>query len=219
MAQTFIAGSAQFLAGASTTIATPGALNIALGDTVVVGVRMASNAFWVTGVTDGTNVLHHVGQVPLSGVSGVPYEIWICDNCAAVASATFTATFNTSSTNRGINATQWRSCSALSSLDTLSRFVTGAANITTAAITTAQANEVVITLGQINSLTSTWTATSGWTEAIRDASNVMFTQYKVVAAIQTGLTVAMVNDTIADKNAFALSLRATGGGGECSAVF
>lgn len=220
MAISFIAGSAQFLAPTSTTIPTPGGLNIAAGDTIVVAIKTSSTVSYVTGVTDTAgNVYRFAGHV-FTGIAS-SMEVWYVTNAVANATNIITATYNITITNRAIAAAQFREIGTISPLDATARENVATANITSSAFSTAVANAVLVACSVINSTTSTWTVGTGYTEAIRSTENAIFIQYKIVSALQSGVTATANNNTAVAKSIFVISLHESiaGGGGEHSAVF
>lgn len=216
----FIAGSAQFLAGTSTTIATPTTLNVVTGDTLVAAVRVGNSNNRVTGITDTAgNVFRLAGYVQILA-SSISFEVWYCTNCIGNASNTITASYRITNANRCINVTQWRTLATISPLDVVVATDASTANITSPSFTTAVANSVAIAVGMINSLTSTWTVGAGYTEGIRDADDVSITQYQIFSSIQTGVTASISNDTAVDKGIIVISLHEElqSGGGDSSSV-
>ena len=223
MAISFIAGSAQFLTGSASTIATPTTLNVTTGDTIVVNVRIGNTTFpnLVTGVTDTAGNIYRLAAVIVSA-NGIPQNVWYCTNCVANAANTITATYNGATVNRAIAAAQFRGLATISPLDVCVVGQTSAANITSPTFTTAVANSIAVSVSEIDSTTSTWTVGAGYTEAIRDASNVQLIQYQIFGSIQTGVTATANNNTAVAKTIVVITLHETivsGGGGEQSHTF
>mgnify|MGYP005608401953 FL=1 len=91
-------------AGGGTTIATSATMNVAAGDFIVV-MALGLN-FAVSGIVCGTDTLTEVKSTTDSGV-GLGMKTFIKQNASANASATCTATFGGSATNRFIVAANY----------------------------------------------------------------------------------------------------------------
>jgi hypothetical protein len=207
--------------GASTSSIFPAStINVATGDTIVVGYRGENTGINIASVTDTAgNEYTFAGYVNLIA-SASYFEVWYCTNAIAHATNLVTVNLTGAASSRGIGILQARGLATVDPIDVVVRIAVATATITSPAFTTKFANELIVAFAQLNATGNLWTAGSGYT-GVQDSSDVTLVEYKIVSSIQTGVTADATNASAATKGMIVVTFHETisgGGSGEASAV-
>lgn len=142
---TFKALSETTASAGATTIATPGTLNVAAGDLIVV---LATGSFSITGVTCGSDTLTAITNANYDSYFS---SLWYKENASANAAATCTASYSSAANFRIIAAANYSGVATSGALDQTSCNAVGCNSQTTSAttrtaqnVTTTQANELLV---------------------------------------------------------------------------
>jgi|SRR5882672_537860 len=213
MAITFVDANS-FFNSSSTTSNVFSALNVTTGDTIVVGSRTGLPSSYITSVTDTAG---NVYRQAFNQLGNVPTEVWYCTNCTGNASNVVTMNYSNSTGNASGAIAQFRGLAIISPIDVqVGKTNLSSFTITSPSFSTAVANSVLIGYAMINDTNGIWTVDTGWTQATVDATDVNIIQYKIVSALQSGVTTTMTNTKNTDKTFIVISLHETissGGGG------
>lgn len=200
------AAGSNYGGASATSIQTTTSLTVAAGDTIFAGVRFLKSGSPTVSIDGGVgNTFVSRGSI-LAG-DGTWEEIFTCDNAVAGTYA-ITAHFSVAQQYHGVIAGNY-SKTALSPFDVLGAAAYAAlASVTSGAMTTTQADAVLVALAQVSGTGLTWTPGSGWTLRGQDASNVLMLEDKVVSTLQSGVTAsASANGGGIPKTIIALALK------------
>lgn len=216
---------ADFSGTASNTIAATAASHTS-GNALVVGVRFDGGSTLDVALSDtaGNTKYRRIGRS--SGRTSTTIELWIIENMTGHGSNVVTATISASRQFRSIVVAQYSGLATTTMLlDEMANIYGlhtqtfpggGLVTLNGPAFDTHVADALLIGLGQVNATGKTWTAGSGFSIAVQDASNVLALEDQIVSSLQTGVVIDLtVNDGINAKDflAGALATEITGGGG------
>lgn len=213
-------------ASTGTTVAS-NSINIASGDAVIVCVGRGIGASTISGVTDGgSNTFTKVGSTSTSTTDTVgAVDMWIKTGATANATATITATFNTSVNFRWIATAQYTGVATSSAIDQSScaeatcATTTSSANVSAVNVTTTQADELLAYCGY-NNATANWTAANSFN--LRSGTSGMDRNLADKVVSSTGSypngNIATMSASVGQVGVFGTFKAAAGGGGSPTAV-
>ena len=224
MAIAFVNAAANVTAGSASSIAAP-ATSLTTGNLIVVGVRLNTLTIIPGGnatLSDTAgNLYRYVASIPDSA-NGAQLEAYYASNVTGNAANVVTASF-TASAFTSIVTLQIAGLATGSPLDAFAfaQNTTGA-TITSGALTTTVAAEMLVMIAQQSSTAATWSAGTGFTLATQDASGIQGIEYQVVSTLQSAITPTMVSTNTGSpaKQGLVLTFNAsTGGGGSTTTGF
>jgi hypothetical protein len=168
--------------GFTTATVTPATALTAGNLFVVVG--RGNNVLLTPSDTAG-NVFKPVGLI--ASALGANLYMWYAPNCLGHASNVVTLSHSSKDF-----------CAALTLQYASGGYLDVTANgtsLTSSALTTTIANEVIVMAADKDALATTWTAGSGFTIQVQDSSHVIVAQDKIVSSIQTAITPSLTNSS------------------------
>jgi hypothetical protein len=185
-APAFVNGAAQFSGADAATIVSTAASQTA-GNTLIVSTRSTSGAT-VTSMTDTAgNTFMRIAREPYT-TGGSMIEMWAAYDTLGHATNQVTVTYSASNSNRAVNHVQFSGLAEVSALEAVADIEGVVTSLTTPTMWTTVADGVIVSFAQIDDTGRTWTPDTGYTSGAQDASTVTFTQYKIVSALQVGVT-------------------------------
>ncbi len=165
-----------------------------------------------TGVDIDGNAMTRIGLLP--STNGRELSAWLIYLSGANASSVITASFSGNVANSQIYRAQCNSLPVSPFDVAASGTSTASATVTTGAITTATADEVIFVLSSEEDAGDTWTPPSGFTQLQIDSGNVGILSYKLYNTIQTGISITTNGTTTSySKRTLAVALKVNAGGG------
>lgn len=207
MAITRVTTAATFFGSANSTVGTPSFVATA-GNLIAVGIRADSP---VASLAD-TAGNYYRRLLDLQGVTD--FSLWATWDCLGHASNVVTATFQGGSAlYRGIAAAQYSGMDARPLDVTTYKLGATGSTITSPTFTTSEADALILSFGQVDNTSQTWTANDGATKIISaDTGDVLMAMEKIVSSIQTGTT-ASADCTVTANIMLLTAVFAAGGGG------
>jgi hypothetical protein len=169
-----------FNAASSTTIAAS-ALTVVSGNLVVVIVRSGNTQHTVSGIADTAGNTYT--QIRTQTAAASRLDMWYSANVTGNASNVVTATYSAAADNRAILVAQ---LSGVSTTAPVLLDEVGYPDVTLPGSMNIR-NAVLLMATQVDAVGSTWTAGSGFTTLVQDASHVTYLEQAIIGASYTRL--------------------------------
>jgi hypothetical protein len=202
--------------GGAPSSLTAAATSLTTGNAIIVGARWfdPGSSVTVTSVTDTAGNTYSAGPAKFSSGSGEQLIIWFALNVTGHASNVVSVNLSGTVQYWGVGHSQYSGLATSSAYDTTANGSTSGSTLTSSAFTTAQTDELLFTFAQVANVGTTWTAGSGYTIRVQDASQVTVVQDQIVSSIQTGVTAGMTSsDGSSAKSILVATFKAAAGGG------
>lgn len=187
MAIAQVNSTASFAAASVTSISAT-ATSLTAGNLIVVVARIGSADVWVSSITDTAGNVYNLAAMERGYASVTRMEMWYCQNALGNASNVVTANFSGSTSNNAIATVQYSGIALTNALDVSSSISTTSATVAVRAMTSTVANAVIVMAAEIDATATTWTAGSGFTTVVQDASHVVHLEDQIVSTIQSAIT-------------------------------
>lgn len=172
-----------------TSTATPTSGTVALGTgSLAYGCLRYFGATSVSTISDTAGNSYTVATTRAAG-GGETLVSFYKENAASYASNVVTVTMGSAVQYWSVDTVEYTGINTSSSYDqTAQNDAASGGTVTSSSFTTTANDEVLVACSQVSAAGATWTADTGYTSAVQDASTVTMVQDKIVSSIQTSAT-------------------------------